>query len=77
MADTCYYCKKPGDLRPYGPDGALVCFPCATSTPERESTAVAGFSAVLNHAELEADKDRGIVVLTTRGVRVLRRKKDS
>lgn len=31
----CYYCDKLGDLRPYGPRGSMVCFPCAMETPER------------------------------------------
>ena len=33
----CYYCDTTNDLRPYGPHGSMVCFPCATSTPERDA----------------------------------------
>jgi hypothetical protein len=39
----CHYCQQPfsdpDDLRPYGPDGALVCFDCAMATPERKAEA--------------------------------------
>lgn len=33
----CCYCDGGSELRPYGPSGARVCFPCATSTPERNA----------------------------------------
>ena len=34
----CFYCKIEFlELRPYGPNGAMVCFACAMSTPERKS----------------------------------------
>jgi hypothetical protein len=32
----CYYCGITTDLRPYGPKHSMVCFDCATLTPERE-----------------------------------------
>lgn len=44
----CYKCNKGGDLRPYGPKGAMVCFPCATSTPEAEAETERNFAAQLN-----------------------------
>ena len=47
----CHYCKQTidrRDLRPYGPRGAMVCHPCATSTPEREAEATRNFAAQLN-----------------------------
>ena len=31
MDGTCSECGKPGDMRPYGHKGALICFECATS----------------------------------------------
>ena len=47
---TCYYCKKNGDLRPYGPRGAMVCFDCAMATPEREAEAEYHFGVQLDAA---------------------------
>ncbi len=47
----CHYCDKvhePYDLRPYGPRGAMVCFPCAMSTPEREAETARNFASQLN-----------------------------
>lgn len=41
----------PADLRPYGPGGAMVCFPCAMATPEREADAKAAFGALLGASE--------------------------
>ena len=35
----CHYCDKTSDLRPYGPSGAMVCFECAMSRPDRRQTA--------------------------------------
>lgn len=36
FTNACHYCRKPSDLRPYGPRGAMVCFRCAMATPERK-----------------------------------------
>lgn len=47
----CHHCNAPApgaDLRPYGPGGALVCFPCATASPEREAQTKAAFAALLD-----------------------------
>lgn len=44
----CFYCGKSGDLRPYGPSGAPVCFKCAMATPERKAEAECNFSSQLN-----------------------------
>lgn len=46
----CYYCSTTCDLRPYGPRGAMVCFSCATSTPEREAETKRNFGAQLDAA---------------------------
>lgn len=43
----CHYCQKTGDLRPYGPRGAFVCFQCAMSTPERKAETGRNFGAQL------------------------------
>ena len=46
---TCHYCgPTDSELRPYGPGGSTVCFPCATSTPERETATGAAFGALLD-----------------------------
>lgn len=48
--DTCYYCGQPGDLRPYGPRCAMVCFACAMATPEREAITSQTFAVQLHAA---------------------------
>ena len=45
----CTTCDTPGDVRPYGLGGVLVCFKCAMSTPE--GTAIAEYQFV---TQLEA-----------------------
>jgi hypothetical protein len=54
----CHYCDKNGDLRPYGPDCAMVCFECAMKTPER-----AHFTGLVYMAQMEMVK--GAVVIGT------------
>lgn len=44
----CYVCEKPGDLRPYGPKCAMICFPCMISSPGREAEAIKQFRAQLD-----------------------------
>lgn len=45
----CHYCGPTDrELRPYGPGGSDVCFPCATATPEREEQMAAAFGALLD-----------------------------
>lgn len=49
---ACFYCKGTDrETRPYGPGGSSVCFPCATSSPEREEAAKDMFIGQLNAAE--------------------------
>ena len=38
-ASKCCLCGKAGDLRPYGPKGAPICYPCMKSSPIREAEA--------------------------------------
>lgn len=47
----CHYCEKTEDLRPYGPDFAMVCFGCATATPEREH-----YSSMVYRVQMEMIK---------------------
>lgn len=49
-ARQCCYCDATDELRPYGPKGALVCFPCAMSSPEREEEARQNFASQLSAA---------------------------
>lgn len=47
---TCYYhgpVPKSEEMRQYAPEGRWTCFPCATSTPEREKVAQAAFMALV------------------------------
>lgn len=67
MKRVCHYCKKPGDLRPYGPKGAPVCFPCAMKTPARQAQAKAKFGALLDGAG-------AVAVLTDDGPKPIRAK---
>ena len=47
-AMKCHYCEKTTDLRPYGPNGSMVCFGCAMETPERAAEAQRNFAAQLD-----------------------------
>ena len=44
----CHYCDCTTDLRPYGPKGALVCFPCAMREPDRKREAERQFADQLS-----------------------------
>jgi hypothetical protein len=56
---VCHYCGPTDrELRPYGPGGSTVCFPCATATPERNAAAQGAFGALLD----------GSAAITTTGV---------
>lgn len=46
----CHYCPTTHDLRPYGPKGAMVCFPCAMSTPDRVAETERNFEVQLEAA---------------------------
>lgn len=62
MADPrcCYYCKQPGNLRPYGPGGSWVCAPCVSGGDAREDDAASVFLALLDAAQ--AMSPIGVVV---------------
>lgn len=49
-SECCFYCEATRELRPYGPNGSLVCFKCAMATPEREAETGRNFDAQLNAA---------------------------
>lgn len=69
MTSVCCYCTQefdPRDLRGYGPGGALTCYPCAMSTPERQATAEAAFRALAEAAA--AMSPDGIVTITDTGL---------
>lgn len=62
----CHFCNKEfdrEDVRPYGPDRALICFPCMQETPERRAAAEEVYSSLLD--ELIAEYK--MVVLTPHG----------
>lgn len=47
----CHYCRKqhePGALRPYGPGGSSVCFPCVRADPARERAAQEVYKTLLD-----------------------------
>lgn len=46
----CHYCGVTEELRPYGPGGAFVCFPCAMSTPERVAQTNAALAVLMTAA---------------------------
>lgn len=65
-ARSCVHCgTSEKELRPYGPAGSWVCFPCATATPEREKELEAQFGLLLNANE--AISPSGATALTAEG----------
>ena len=62
----CHYCGPTDrELRPYGPNGANVCFPCAMATPEREKETENQFVSQIVAAgpEVEIGTEAGPVAL--------------
>ena len=53
--NTCFYCGRAHELRPYGPRGEWVCFGCAMS-PEHKAETEAAF-----RAQLEACGPVGVI----------------
>lgn len=53
MALECHYCgPTERELRPYGPGGSEICFPCMKATPEREEAAKNAFGGLLDAVEV-------------------------
>jgi hypothetical protein len=73
----CYYCNLPfrdeNDLRPYGPNGAVVCYKCAMATPEREAAALQCLRAAVDDAFDQARASGGIVVIGAGAPHIVRR----
>lgn len=62
-ARQCIHCgSSDTELRPYGPDGADVCFACAMQSPEREAETRRQFALQLNEAAAVA-LTCGVVVI--------------
>lgn len=53
--ENCEYCNKPGDLRPYGKDGAWICVKCGLS-PENVEQTESSFQKVLDGEQTEGVK---------------------
>lgn len=69
MRKECCVCKTDkAELRPYGPEGAPICFKCAMSTPERVKETGKQFDARFNAAE----KVSNVVELTENGPRPMK-----
>ncbi len=53
---SCHYCGitatdlAPNELRPYGPGGSDVCYPCMKADPARETAAAAVYRTLLEAA---------------------------
>jgi hypothetical protein len=46
---TCHWCGPTDrELRPYGPGGANICYPCMKADPGRERAAAGVFGALLD-----------------------------
>lgn len=59
---ACHKCSSTAEeLRPYGPGGKLVCFPCIKADPDLHATAV----KVYQRSLLQAGKVTGFVEIGT------------
>lgn len=60
--EGCHYCgTTERELRPYGPGGSPLCFPCMTASPEREQAAKNTFGALVDANE--AISPTGVVTI--------------
>lgn len=59
VVSKCYVCQEKKDVRPYGKDGQLICFPCMKASPERETEAENQFAALLARGDIVID-DNGV-----------------
>lgn len=60
----CIWCGTEKDLRPYGPNGAPICFPCMKDDPSREQEARRQLFKALD----EAAKVTGCVLISNEGI---------
>lgn len=60
--DGCHYCGTTEGLRPYGPGGDPICFPCMKASPEREQEAQARYGLLLDANAVLGD---GVVTIGT------------
>lgn len=47
----CQFCHKMAECRPYGPNGADICYKCANATPEMRKIVDANLAATLDRAD--------------------------
>jgi hypothetical protein len=53
VSGTCHYCgPTERELRPYGPGGEDICYPCMKESPEREEAAQNAFGAITGAASV-------------------------
>lgn len=77
---SCHYCgctddgKPDHELRPYGPGGAAVCFPCAMKTPARKAETKKQTHAAFDAAERAAGPGGIVEIGSRRGLRAVRAK---
>ena len=51
MSDGCHYCgSTEEDLRPYGPGGSPICYPCMKADPARERAAENALGGLIDAA---------------------------
>lgn len=60
--EVCEGCKKLDELRPYGKDGARICFACAQATPASRAIAEAAMHAKFDAAVRDSAKG-GVAVV--------------
>jgi len=46
MGNVCGDCGEPGELRPYGKGGTLICFGCMTGSPGTQEEAKRRFAGL-------------------------------
>lgn len=64
--NTCSICQQTQEVRPYGPQGALICFTCMKATPGLEEKAKKNFGILLNANETAGN---GLAVIDDDGLR--------
>lgn len=54
LEEPCDLCQEVAELRPYGPNGERICFPCAMESPQRAEAAFEALIARKSSAEAPA-----------------------